>query len=86
MSDSEPSRHLVAKIREALAEDPRTHVLDVQVMVSSGKVFLMGSVACDERRSAVIEVTRELLPEGFQVVNELWIETLSEPTEPERLG
>jgi hypothetical protein len=61
-------------------------VLDVQVMVSSSKVFLMGSVACDERRSAVVEVTRELLPEGFQVVNELWIETLSEPTETERLG
>jgi hypothetical protein len=86
MSDQEPSRHLVAKIREALAEDPRTHVLDVQVMVNSGKVFLMGSVACDARRRAVIEVTHELVPEGFQVVSELWIETLSEPTDTERLS
>lgn len=82
----EPSRHLVAKIREALAEDPRTNVLDVQVMVSSGKVFLMGTVACDERRRAVVEVAGELLPPSFQLVNELWIETVSEPTEHERLG
>jgi hypothetical protein len=86
MSEEEPSRHLVAKIRERLAEDPRTHVLDVQVMVSSGKVFLMGSVACAERRRLVLEVARELVPESFQLVNELWIETLQEPTESERLG
>jgi hypothetical protein len=86
MSDAEPSRHLVAKIREGLAEDPRTHVLDVQVMVSSGKVFLMGTVACAERRRLVLEVARELVPESFQLVNELWIETVQEPTETERVG
>ena len=86
MSDAESSRHLVAKIREGLAEDPRTHVLDVQVMVSSGKVFLMGTVACAERRRLVIEVARELAPESFELVNELWIETVQEPTETERVG
>ncbi len=82
----EPSRHLVARIREALAEDPRTSTLDVQVMVSSGKVFLMGQVACATRREAVLQVAREQLPPRLELVSELWIQTLEEPTETEQLG
>ena len=84
--DDEPSRHLVARIREALAEDPRTNVMDVQVMISSGKVFLMGSVACDQRRVAVMQVARELLPSSLELVSELWIQSLPEPTETERVS
>jgi hypothetical protein len=84
--DDEPSRHLVARIREALAEDPRTNVLDVQVMVSSGKVFLMGMVACEERRRVVLEVAREQLPPKLELVSEIWIQNFAEPTETERLG
>ena len=86
MSDDEPGRHLVARLREALAEDPRTNVLDVQVMVSAGKVFLMGPIACEERRRVVVEVAREHVPASLELVCELWIQTLAEPTEPEQLG
>jgi hypothetical protein len=86
MQHDEPSRHLVARIREALAEDSRTNVLDVQVMVSSGRVFLMGAVANEERRRVVLEVAREQLPSNLELVNEIWIQNFKEPTEPEQLG
>jgi hypothetical protein len=55
-------------------------------MVSSGKVFLMGSVTCGERREAVLQVVRELLPHSLELVSELWIQSLPEPTETERVG
>jgi hypothetical protein len=86
MHDDEPSRHLVARIREALAEDPRTNALDIQVLVTSGKVFLMGQVACEERRRFVLEVAREHTPDKLELVSEIWIQSFAEPTEMERLG
>jgi hypothetical protein len=85
MHEEEPSRHLVAHIREALAEDPRTNALDIQVLVTSGKVFLMGQVACEARRKVALEVAREHTPDHLELVSELWIQSFAEPTEAETL-
>lgn len=81
----EPSRHLVARIREALAEDPRTNTLDIQILVTSGKVFLMGPVASEERRRAVLAVAGEQVPPRLELVSELWIQSFLEPAETEHL-
>lgn len=79
-------KHLVGHIREALATDPRTNVLDVTIKVAGGKAFIIGEVTSDERRQAAREVVREVLPPDIVLVDELWIAKYNEPGEPESLG
>jgi hypothetical protein len=86
MTDPEPTKYLVARITEALAQDERTNALDVQVLLSGGKVFILGRVSSSERRRAAEQVVREVLPPNTSLVNELCVQTFSEPTEPERVG
>lgn len=73
--DNEPTKYLVGRLRQALAEDPRTNLLDVQITIRAGKAFLMGQVESAELRSAAEAVAREQLPPELTVVNELWITT-----------
>lgn len=68
---SQPVTFLVGRLREALAEDPRTNSLDIQVTIAAGKVFLIGDVGTPEMRHAAECVVRELVPEGHVIVNEL---------------
>jgi len=79
------TKHLVAHIREALAEDDRTNLLDVQVRIAAGRVFLLGQVGSNSQRSSAEEVAREIVPLGMTVVNELCVVTYSEPTDQERI-
>lgn len=79
-------KHLVGRIREALATDPRTNVLDVTIKVSGGKAFIIGEVTSDERKRAACAVVTEVLPEDMQLVDELWIAKYNEPGKPETLG
>ncbi len=81
--DNEPTKYLVGRLRQALAEDPRTNLLDVQITIRAGKAFLLGQVESAELRSAAEAVAREQLPPGLTVVNELWITTYGAPTETE---
>lgn len=71
-----PDQYVVEQIRRALAEDSRAGVLDVDVAVAGGKVFLTGTVATAERLAAISEVVGELLPDR-QVHNELAVDQLS---------
>lgn len=59
----------VARVREALAEDERTHTLDVEVTVTRDGIVLTGSVETDERRSVVEVVARGAAPAGLGVRN-----------------
>lgn len=83
--DTEPVKFLVARIRQALAEDARTNILDIQVAIRAGRVFLLGQVDSSARRSAAEEVTRELVPEDMAINNELWIPNYATPSETETL-
>jgi osmotically-inducible protein OsmY len=74
------SRYLVGRIRQALAEDERTNILDLQVRVTSGRVFLIGTVDSVQRRLAVEQVVGEVVPAGMRIVNDLWTATYSKPT------
>ena len=53
---------LARQIEKALADDPRTHELGVQVQFARGQVILHGEVASDERRRAVLDVVWDQAP------------------------
>lgn len=66
----EPLQYLAARIRETIAEDPRTHVLDIDVRVVGDQVFLRGQVPNAERREAIEDVAREVVGDR-QIHNEV---------------
>ena len=65
-------------LREELARDERVSELGIEVSISGGKAFLSGKVSSAERREAVGEVAREILPH-CTVVNEVTVTVLNEP-------
>ncbi len=77
--DNEPVKYLVGRLRQALAEDPRTNILDVQITIRAGKAFLMGQVDSQAIKEAVDAVAREALPPDIDLVNELWVATYGMP-------
>ncbi|MCG5053101.1 MAG: BON domain-containing protein [Myxococcales bacterium] len=78
----EPVKYLVAKVREALAQDPRTNVLDVHVRVEGERVYLLGTVELAARKKALETVVQEILPPGMILVNNVTVATYSaEPIE-----
>jgi osmotically-inducible protein OsmY len=69
MTGQQPE-YVVARIQDALAQDPRTGELELDVRIAGGRVFLAGAVATEERRKAVEQVVREVVPD-LHVLNEL---------------
>jgi hypothetical protein len=67
-------QYVIARVREALAQDPRTNLLDVQVRVLGAVVYLLGTVESADRRAAAEQVAREAMPEDVSLVNELWVD------------
>ena len=80
----QPDAYVVAHVREALASDPRTNELHVEVTLAGNRIFLTGEVASDESRRAVAEVVEELAPDR-EVRNETSVPPLAAPEEPEEL-
>jgi len=68
-----PDDYLVAHAAEALAGDPRTAELELDVTVDGREVVLTGTVATPERQAAVAEVVARALP-GREVRNLTGIE------------
>jgi osmotically-inducible protein OsmY len=79
---SEEPEYLIGRIHQALAVDPRTGELELDVRIAGGQVFLTGSVATDERCRAVEEVVREVAPD-LEVHNELTVTEEQPPGPPE---
>lgn len=67
---TEPLQYVAARIRDAIADDPRVHMLDVEVRVVGDKVFLHGRVPNEERRQAIGDATRSVAPD-LEVHNEV---------------
>jgi Nucleotidyl transferase of unknown function (DUF2204)/BON domain len=67
-SEGVPDEYLVAHAAEALAADPRTAELELDVSVDGPEVILTGTVATPERQAAVGEVVARALP-GREVRN-----------------
>jgi osmotically-inducible protein OsmY len=79
-----PPQYLAGRVREALAEDPRTNELGIRVVVRGKQVFVQGQVAVDSRRERVMEVVRENCP-GLTLHDELTVPECPEPDGEERL-
>lgn len=76
--------YLIGHIQEALATDPRTGELELDVRIAGGRVFLTGGVATEERRKAVEDVVRDVVPD-LDVANELSVTVETEPGPEEPL-
>jgi putative nucleotidyltransferase-like protein len=63
-----PEEYLVAHAGEALASDPRTAELELDVTVDDREVVVTGTVATPERQAAVADVVAKALP-GREVRN-----------------
>ena len=77
--------YLVAHITQALAEDRRCNILGIQIEIVATKLILIGQVETEERRQAAEQVASELVPEGVEVVNQLWVPKYDRPLVPESL-
>ena len=71
-----------ARIQEELAR--RVGELGVEVTLTNAGVFLSGEVATPERREAVAEVVRELVPDG-EVHNQIEVMEYPEPDGAEQM-
>jgi osmotically-inducible protein OsmY len=81
----EPEHYLVERVRTALANDPRVSELELQVTIAAGKVFVSGTVPTEQRRRAVADVVRALLPDR-EVHNDTTVVTYDSPPEVEELS
>lgn len=76
--------YLIARVHEALTEDPRVGEQELEISVRGQTVLVAGTVVSEEQRRAVSEVVEELLP-GHRVANEVQVATFPETGEAERL-
>jgi hypothetical protein len=74
-----PDEYLVAHAADALALDPRTAELELDVSIDGREVMVTGMVATPERQTAVGEVVARALP-GREVRNLTAVE--DDATEP----
>lgn len=78
-----PQYH-VARIQRALASDPRTSELGVQVQVRGQHVHVSGTVASEQRKAEVERVLHEQEP-GLVVDNDVQVAGVGEPAGTEDL-
>ena len=78
-------QYLVGKLQEALAVDSRVNALDIRINIVHGRVHLTGEVPTEERRAAVLNVAREVLPD-LDVRNEITVLELADQVRPEAVG
>jgi predicted nucleotidyltransferase len=69
--------HMIAHLRERLAEDPRVNELNIEASFEDSALVLRGRVSTAERRQAVRDVAAEVLP-GTEIVNEVTVVRLPE--------
>ena len=83
-TEPEPSEYIVERVHQALAEDPAVHELGVQVAVAGSRVFLTGHVGTPERKEAITDVARRVLPD-FEVHNQTTVGAFPEVEATEEL-
>ena len=77
LSMHQDERHMIAHLRERMAEDPRVAELNIEAAFENDALVLRGRVSTPERREAVAAVAAELLP-GKRIVNEVAAVRLAE--------
>lgn len=77
-------QYLSARLRRALAEDPRTTELGVRVTVRGDNVLLSGDVASAERRAELEAVIHDVAPE-LTVLDDVKVVPVEAPVGREEL-
>ena len=77
-ADTEPREYLAQRLRDAVAADARTGELGLDVAVAGERLIVRGIVGSEERRRAIDDVAREILPD-VEVVNETDVKEVHEP-------
>lgn len=80
-----PDAYVVARVKEALAQDPRTGEQDIKLMVDANRILLRGEMASEEHRRATEAVVREAAP-GYQIDNQIKVPQLPGPEGVEDVG
>jgi hypothetical protein len=81
----ESTESLLARLRQRLAEDPRTNLLDAELEISGEVLSIGGEVDSESTLQAALVVIREILPPEMTIVNRLWTATYTAPTDVETL-
>ncbi|WP_175583182.1 BON domain-containing protein [Nocardia cyriacigeorgica] len=82
--ESIPPQYLVARLHRALAEDPRTAELGVQIHIRGGVIVLDGEVTSAERKQQLENTVRELVPNA-PIHNEVRVGSTAQPGPSEEL-
>lgn len=77
--------YLPARIKDALAQDPRTGEQDVKIMVEDKRILLRGDAATQDHKDQTEKVVREIAPE-FKVDNQMRVRDLPPPDQTEEVG
>lgn len=80
----EPADYVISHVRDALAHDPRTTELGVDVTLAGERVVLTGTVASVPHREEIGRVAAEVA-RGYAVVNDVDVVACDEATEAEEL-
>lgn len=83
MTDESP-QYMVARLRRALAEDPRTAEMGVRLSVRGDHVHLSGEVATEQRCADLDAVLAEAAPD-MVVHNDVRVSDTREPARREEL-
>lgn len=84
MTMSDAPQYRAARLRQALAEDPRTAELGVRVTVRGEHVLLSGQVVSEGRRAELQRVLEELAP-NLEIYNDIRVSCVDEPSRREEL-
>ena len=82
---SRPPEYLAQRLRDAIAADPRTGELGLEVAVVGEGLAVRGVVGSEERRLAIGAVAKEALP-GTEVRNETVVKEVNDPGAEESIG
>jgi len=74
----EPIAYVVAHLHEAILKDERFTEQAVEIEAIEGRIILRGEVATPERRSGIVDLVRELVPD-CTVVDDLCVSATTPP-------
>jgi osmotically-inducible protein OsmY len=84
MRGSKVDEHLASHVRDALADDPRLNVLDIEVRIVAGALHLHGTLGSDELMAVAEQIARELAPK-LEIVNRLTVRRTTHAPGHERI-
>jgi osmotically-inducible protein OsmY len=82
---SSGDEYRIEHLRDALAHDPDTTELDVQITLAGERIVLTGYAGTEAHRRAITDVARRVVPD-IEVVNEMDLAEFGAGGEPESIA